>query len=416
VNSIPVELKVNDKRHNQFWEVVGMTSTGEEFKKYLFLPNVGQVRKEIEQSGSYIISIKEHTHSIWQKEWFSRDYKINFLKAMFFHVDVGSSPGRALMLVIEAEKNPRKRIELEPALQVLKRGGTFTDSIDVLGLFDRPIIAILQAGEFSGLNVAISDAITMLQTRKGVIKTLLQAVGILGIDLFVSFSSCVGVHYQVLPMMEKQIPTDASPEKIAHYKDIIESAYFYNGILMWISFVIILLFAVAGIFSASGQKGRDFVSDLLAKMPIFKRMIYDALLADSFMLMGRMLSSGVSLMNCVKILESVAPLKSLVHFWNRIHASLGNGESVSKAFNDRNILVASEKMILESHQDKNQLAKIMLSLSEQRLSMSESGTKAFMKLVSAFALFYVLATVGIALMVLKIQDFGISSSFESMTK
>lgn len=405
-----------EQRHNRFWEVKVKYPGGEEATRFLFLPNARAVRKEIEESGAYILSIKEKVHSAWQREWFSRDYKINFLKSMLFHIDVGSSPGKALMLVIEAEKNPRKRIDLEPALQIIKRGGMFSDAIGSLTLFSRPIIAILQAGEFSGLKTAIADAIVLLQTRKGVIATLLGAISVLAIDLVVCFSTVVSMQFFALPMLEKTAPSGADAAKIEQYQATINQAYVYNGLLLAITVVVIAFFLMLFVLSISSKRGRDIVGDMVARMPLLRTMVFDSLISDSFLLLSRMLSSGVSLTNSVLILASVAPLSSLKKIWESIYDSLSAGESVSKAFSESKVLIEAERMVLEAHQDNSQLVKILTALSEQRRESATYGSKQFQRVAWITALLYVLATVGISFMVLQIQDLGVSASFDTMMR
>lgn len=407
-------VRINGARHqNRFWEVTVMTKAGED-TRYLFLPDVNAVRREVERSGGYVISIVEKRHSAWQKELFSRDYKINFLKAMLFRVEVGSSPGQALMLVIEAEKNPRKRIDLEPALQIIKRGGKFSDAVEALSLFSKPIIAILQAGEYSGLRSALVDAIDLLETRKGIIGTITSAIGILGIDLFFAFTTCISVQWWALPALEKNVPQGATPEKIEQYRASIDQAYFWNGLLTWSSIAILAAMLFALVLMAMSRRVREAGSDQIARMPLIRRMVYDALLSDAFLLMARMMSSGMSLRNATLILGSVAPVKSLKQFWARIYDSLEAGESVAKAFNDKAVLKDAERMVFLAHQDTKQLVKIMATLSEHRKESSVAGSQHFMRVVSVIALGYILAAIGIAVMALKIQDLGLSASFDSL--
>jgi type II secretory pathway component PulF len=408
-------LESLSRRQNRYWKVRVMGSAGP-VTKYLFLPSIESVRREVEQNGAYVLTVHERAHAFWQREYFSPQYKINFLQSLSFHVDVGSSPGQALMLVIDAERNHSKRVEMEPAWQTIQRGGTFADAIDALGLFPRPIIAILQAGELSGLSVAIEDALTLLTNRSGIIAAFVAAVGFLGFDLFTCFSTCVSVQYSVLPAMAKNVPAGATPEKLEQYRQAIEQGFFFNGILLWLSVAFIAAFAGAALLAVSGQRGRDVVSDTMATVPLFRRMIYDALMADNFLLLARMLSSKVRMMNAIRLLENVSPLQSLRVFWRSIHDSISAGASVGKAFSEQKTLLPYEVMILDAHGDEEQLAKIMLSLSTERSKRAKAGTASFIKIVNLITVFYMLAIVGIAIMILKIQDFGISTSFDSMTK
>lgn len=408
------------QRLYHFWEARVMNARRTEQTYYFFLPDEEAVRQEVKllDAGSHVLWIKERHHARWQREIFSRDYKLTFLQTMQYHTDIGASPGTALMRVILNEQNPRKRIDLEPALQIYKSGGTFSEAIEAIDIFDKPIIAMLKAGETSGLDQAIKDAIELLESREGVLVSFLTVLGRVTRDLLLAVVSVFSVQYFWFPHLEKSAPQTGDPLKIAEYNEAIQNGYFYNSILVWIAVVVCSLF-VAGILAmVVSRKARDEVSEAMIKLPVVRSMVYDNLLSDSFLLLSRMVGAKVNipLMNAVLILASVAPISPIRKIWMRINDRLGSGETFPRAIFEQKILRNHETMSLDAYSSNDHLSKILMAMSKDRRKAAEKSTNRFKSVVTYITFAYIGASIMVALMVMRVQDLATAIGFESLMK
>lgn len=417
-NSLHVNPGKGIERIYHFWETRVMTSSRTEVTYYFFLPDHAAVRHEVKRldEGSHVLSIREKRHARWQREYFSREYKKSFLQSMLLHIDVDASPGTALQRVIESERNPRKRIDLEPALQILKGGGTFSDAIEAVDIFDKPIIAMLKAGETSGLKTAVLDSIELLHSREGVLSTFLSVLWRLMRDILLALTSVFGVQFFVFPYLEKSAPQGGDPVKLKQYADAIHDGYFYNGILVWIALVIGTAFLVSLIAMLISKSVRDRASESLIRVPIVRSMILDSLLSDSFLLLSRMLTVDITQINAINILAAVAPMAAVRRLWENIRASIGNGDSFARAIRDQRVLREDETKVLNAYHNNEHLAKILLAMSKNRRIAAEKSTNRF-KAVVTFATFtYIAASIAVVILVMRVQDMGTAIGFETLMK
>lgn len=86
----------------------------------------------------------------------SRSYKQKFLHAIAFNVRSGVSPEKALEQVILGELG-ETRLVLNQALNALRQGFGFVQSLELLNWFDDSTIAVLKAGERSQGRLACSQ-------------------------------------------------------------------------------------------------------------------------------------------------------------------------------------------------------------------------------------------------------------------
>src|SRR5208337_5611410 len=124
-------------------------------------------------------------------------YKIRFLDAIKFHTDVGMSAEQALKIFIEGETHSRKRMEFEPALEVIRGGGTFTDALEHISVFDRVSIAMLRAGEKAAfIKQSIKLVVEHLENKQKIWTTFVGGVGLMSADITSAIMSLFLIQYR----------------------------------------------------------------------------------------------------------------------------------------------------------------------------------------------------------------------------
>lgn len=387
-----------------------------EITRDFFLPDEATVRAEIIESGGHPLSIRRREYKWWQREWIDNQYKLRFLRAIGFHVSAGLSSGKALYVVIEGEEHSGKRLELEPALEVIRRGGTFSDAVRQMRMFDRTIVSLLTAGERTGkLDQAIKSAVAHIETSRGHWKVLTGALGWMAFDLFMAISSVIAVQYQFLPWLEKSGIDSQDPAAIQKFKESIDLAYILNGSLLW--FAVVAILAVVGFtvayFTSKGQL-KEKVENLIIHIPMIKSFIYDGSLSDTFGIVGRMTEGHVSFSDASKIASDATSIPAIKNFWNNACKRLQYGDPIGRAMSST-LLSRSEILEINAHQNASQLSSVFLSIADERRDNAKRGTRKIVVLSVVGSMLYAVASALVALWALWVQNQGLMETFSSIS-
>lgn len=393
------------------------TSMGmKEMQQDFFLPDAKSVREEIANLGGIPLTIKERKPAWYEREYISAKFKRSFLRGMSFHVQSGMSPGRALWIVIEGESDRKKRIELEPALEVLRRGGGFITALKELRMFDRSVIAILSAGERIGaLKEVIESALQHLEEKGKSWKMLTAAVGWLWFDISTSISTVIGVQYGYLPWLESNGIDTKDPKLLAKFKSALDTAYFINGFLLLIA----VLMCFAGVFIAASLvirsgKLEEISSAVVRKLPIIKTFIENTAMAETFGIVGRMLKGRVQFDEAVRVAIESTPVKHVQALWRQALERIMKGDTVDRAFRNP-IMTRSELIEIGAHQNGEQLAAMFMNIAHERGDAAKRGLRQIVVGGVAFVILYTFLAAGAAMWVLWVQNEGLTSSLQGIS-
>jgi len=154
----------------------------------------------------------------WQREYFSPGYKISFLNAVHLRLQAGESVGNAITSVIQAERNAAKQRDMAPALVALEQGESAATAMGQLGFFDATALAILRAGERSGMRDAIQTAAAHLTLRQAWLRQHALVLFILGNELLSAVLTPLLLHLEILPWIRDHISPPATAEALAAYQ------------------------------------------------------------------------------------------------------------------------------------------------------------------------------------------------------
>lgn len=393
------------------------TSMGlKEMSRDFFLPDPKSVREEIANLGGITLSIRERKPAWWEREYISPKYKRSFLRSMSFHVQSGMSPGRALWIVIEGESDRKKRIELEPALEVLRRGGGFITALKELRMFDRSVIAILSAGERIGaLKEVIESALQHLEEKGKSWKMLTAAVGWLWFDISSAVSTVIGVQYGYLPWLETNGVDTKDAKVLAKFHSALQTAYFINGFLILVSVVL----CAAGVFIAASLvvrsgKIEEICSAAIRRMPLIKTFIENTSMAETFGIVGRMLKGRVQFDEAVRVATEATPVKHVQQLWRQALERVMKGDTIDRAFRNP-IMTRSELIEIGAHQNGEQLAAMFLNISQERGEAAKRGLRQIVVGGIVFVILFTFLAAGSAMWVLWVQNEGLTSTLEGIS-
>lgn len=324
-----------------------------------------------------------------------QDYRINFLIALHFGVQSGQSAGAILESLIEAETWPLRE-QLEPALLILKAGASFSEAMAILGIYDMATLAILEAGEQSGtLPQAVEAAVAHLERKGGSDALLKGGMYAIGIDMAVVLSSLIATRFGSLPMTSKQGFKSDDPAMIAAWDRAINIAYIGNDILL----IIVAGLVAAGLWTwwqyrVGTPETRRAIDASLLKVPFLGPALQDSALAASSGVMGHLLRGGVMFLQAAEIAARSVQVSLIRDYWQESIKLVSAGQSVGDVL-ARDPMTQSEKRVLTSQKNQQQLASAFKQISEYRQKQSERNKKKF--IVSGVVFSFLFSGIGIAL-------------------
>ena len=344
----------------------------------------------------------------------TRDYKQQFMLAIYFNTQAGLSAGRALKLVIEAENGPLRQ-RLNYAYLILDGGGSFLEAMAALDFFDQTTLAIMEAGEKTGtLSNAINTAVDYYHARATTMKVLMGTAVFTSVEVAFSILSLIGNRTAVLPAIEKEISENATPEKVASIKRGIGIAYVANDVMLAISLGAVVLAAIAtwGYFNGSPAFRRK-VDDIILRIPAVKDIIIHGAITNSCKVAVSLIRGGVELIASINIAEKASRVPRVTGYWRGAVKRIEDGEDIAAAL-AQSPLENSERTLIRSHTDRNQLARAFEVIAERRSAFATRAARKFQVASFVATLAFTLVAVLIALFVALIQSEGAMTSLNSL--
>lgn len=378
-----------------------------------FCDDCNEVAREVEALGCFLIRARRKRYTWWEKKFVSLDYKVRFLRALMTHIKTGQSSGRALSIVIASEENQSLRKELNPALEVLDRGGDFSQALEYLRIFDRTVISILRGGESVGdIGKAVEAGVRYLRSLREAQHKLLLAIGALGVDLFAAFSSIGFLQYIGLPWLEQNGMKQGSPEKIAEFKAAIANAYLANGGMLWGT--ILICSAIAVILGAGliGSPHYRLLADrALLRVPLLRSLFIHRAIADTFGIVAVMVSGRIAIDKAINTAKHATPVPTVAHYWATVLRRMSNGIMPSTAMKS-DMLMRSEILAIANSPDTNGLASTLLEISTDREQLSNEAADRLIQWAIVIAIFYVVVVFAIGFYVLDVQGSGMDAMMD----
>lgn len=365
-----------------------------------------EVVREVTAKGGVVTKVtRRKGRSSW-RDRINDATRQQMMLTLYFGVQGGLSAGKALEQYILQQEGPiRGRLNL--GLDVLRKGGAFSEAMRSIGVFDEPTLAIIEAGESMGrLKDALQACRQHLEKAAGSNKLIAGAIGATSLDLVVAVTTIIGVRFQMIPSLRAQ-GVQGGPAQKAAFETALDNATLGNDIMIGLTILIIfaVIGAVVAYFSAD-EKVRARVDMALGRVPLLGQMLEHSALASTCAVMGSLLKGGVMFLPACDITLRATRHHDVLAYWRRAKLNVTSGIPVARALS-LSPMSMNEQAILQSHQDSYQLAESFVMISAQRLESAAKVSKKF-----AYALFWITtgyALIGVALTfyVVWIQNQGV---------
>ena len=337
----------------------------------------------------------------WRREYFSPGYKISFLNAIHLRLQAGESVGRGLVAVINAERNPNKRRDMDPALQALEQGESVASAFTRLGFFDTTVLAILRAGERSGMQDAISSAATHLSIKQAWLRQHALVLFILANELLSAAFAPVLLLREVLPWIRQHTLAPTSPEALRIYQRDMAIAQELSVALL----VLTVALLVAGAVSVYRVSRLHQPTRLLM-------FFADGAMAVGFRLAAAMLRAGVTIEAAARDLSTQAPGWSR-RYWDAAHAQLQQAAEPAQALLQGG-LYPDERALLANHANARQLADTLMVLCVDREQRARRGRDLLLVGGTFLTVAYIFMCGGIAVWIYMTYNNTLTGGLESL--
>ncbi len=380
-----------------------------------YLPDMHAVRRHLRSNGFFPLDISEQKPSLI--EWAdvrSSAWQIQLLRALRFQ-GATASAGTALLNIIEGETDARRRLAFLPTRTVLKGGGSFSEALRALRLFDAATMAIITAGERAGdLKGVIQHAIEHTEEKGKQTKVIVTALSWLSFDIVNIVGTVWGAQFGFIPYLKGQGMKTTDPAAIERFNRAIDIATYVNMSLLVIITTLIVGGALfVGVYWFNRHKPDHFTSKILMNTPIMAAYMRNASMKESCKLMQRLLGGKVPLAEALDIiLESVSE-PSCALYWRESKARIMAGSDPSHAL-ARWPLTKGERDQILTIQSVEQLSEVYAAIAEERGLMAKGDQRRLA--ISGIIIMMVLAgaTIMIMIYLLTVQNQSFLDSLKDL--
>lgn len=347
-------------------------------EKILFSSSHEEIRNFVTQEKGVLISIKKRTQRWWEKEVVSYSYKSAFLSSIKFYVDAGMSPTKALKLVIEGENNPNLYVELNVALGIINNGGSFVDALRSMGFLDNVIVSILDSGErSSNMDAAISMSEEYMQGKLDNRKKMISIFSYLFLELGSAYSGFLYLKFEMIPQFLNELLPKVTDEKI---KSSAETSIFWidwmNDFFLYGFAIVFAVICIVMMYFRFFSKGAE---TSISKLPLISKYVEQIEYSISFTLLSFMLKSGMIINNALLICKNAVNSPAVIKGLGNIIKQVENGKKIQDAMTSGEF-ESSEKVVLNSHQNIEQLSVILEAIGKRRKELSKKTYKKITRL------------------------------------
>lgn len=372
------------------------------------LPSVDDVRHEISKKGGYALSIRPHERSplerlLARSTW----WQVQLLRGIQFRA-TSTSPGVALWKIIQAETNPRRQNILAPAREALARGLGVIDALKALNIFDHGTLAILAGSERANKLVeGIPHAIHSITQKRKNMRAIMGTMGWLAFDVFSIVTSLWSGKDMVLGWFRDNPPTD--PEQLEKYTRVVGQLELTWDVLIWLAYGIALFMAWCAFSFWINRGKKDWpTARVVRKIPLIGAYMQDLGFADSMSAAARMLQGNVPINDTLKQSGEASTAPEVVMYWEESLADLNRGVNLGAAL-DRAPLSRNERLEVASLADLDQVATVLLSISEMRAQAAKTKHALIVWLAFFLTGLYLMAAFGSAIYALTVMNMSMDS-------
>lgn len=401
-----------------YFEARTLHNDGQVKSVLVFAQSAMQARQELARSGVTVLSVRQRQDSRLNREIYSANFVIAFFEGLLYRLDVGEGPGMALVQHIRAEPNQKKRSEMQRAVDVLERGGSFPGALAALPFVSKEVAAIAEASDAGGeVRRALGDILDLLKARKKGWALVTGAFAWLSLDLSTVVSAVFGIHFVALPWLRDNPPQVKDPALIEKF----------NTSLAWVSSasltvtvltvaliaasVLITVFALLG-----GKRAKAQAQKAAMLVPVIREVYVHGALASGMLLLSRLSARGVPLQRSLDLLAGSTGVMLVAEYWRSIKTSLNAGLALNEAVGSSSLLQENELSAIRSQRNRSQFSEVLGTIAVARQAQAEGAVKNLVRLAVIVTIGYMVLAMSVGLWMLMLQNESITGSFDQLMK
>jgi len=281
-------------------------------------------------------------------------------------------------MVVEGETGANRGM-LNPALTVLRTGGTFPEAMRSLGFFDSSTLSIIEAGERTGrMKDSLNAAAGHYEKTSNGLKAMFGAVSWTLLDIGFAVSSIIGLRFSLLPTLADTAKTTGETEAEREaFKALVDQAYLVNDVLIG-GTLVLLAFVSLGIYgyAANVRSIRDRAEAVMARVPSLGSALLNTAISTSFTVAASMLKGGVGFLPSASTAAVGADHLEVRDFWATAVNRVETGETIPRSLSSP-LLNSSEAMLIASHTTQRELGEVLERIAERRDGIALAASKSF---------------------------------------
>ncbi len=289
---------------------------------------------------------------------------IFFTRQLSTMFSAGLTIERALYFLVSEEKNKKFKKYLKKIEENIRKGLLLSDALERHpGVFSNLYISLVRAGEVSGqLSQTLEELARYLETIEDTQRKVKSAmyypifiIGFLFVMLVITFTVIIPQFSSVYDSLNAELPL---------YTLVLVNMgdWFQEHILSILFFTFL---GIAGLWLVTlTDTGRLIRDRFIMKLPIFGKLVLQGILSKFCKTMGILLSSGVMVMDTMKLLQKVVENRVFELAIKKAGKEIENGTSISVAFRDTGIFPPIMIQLVSTGEETGEIDNLVLKASD----------------------------------------------------
>jgi len=357
-------------------------------------------------------SVLEHIKTLDLKINLSRRISIRelifFTSQLSLMIEIGTPLNAGLSSIAIQIKNPMFKQAITDILADVEAGTLLSTAMGKYPqIFSDVYVSLVKAGENSGeLKDMLDRSVIVQEKQEKFLETLKKAM------TYPLILCCVSVAV-VIFLLTFVFPRFAV--LFEEIKDILPAStkfllYLSNSMrASWLLAAIVIGISVGGIYTfAKSTKGRLLIDTLKMRLPVLAQIYIRIYLVQMMRTLGFLMGCNVPLMEALQITRGGINNLIFVRFIDQTTRNLEEGRGMSIAFIESAFIPESAKQIVKTGEETQNIAKVMLRLSDYYEGEIDDQMKKFATIIEPALLIVMGVVVGGIVMSLILPIFKLS--------
>ncbi len=315
------------------FEWVGRTPAGEVRKGTLEAPDERTVQIKLSRQKITPLKIKSKEQKglfVFQRKKVKAKELVVFTRQLATMLEAGLSLVQALESLALQQKNPYFRDVLIKIKNSIEEGSPFAEAIHQYPkIFDNFYYYMVQAGEASGnLDATLSRLATYMEKNLALKAKVKKAMIYPAVIVAVTTIVLGIIMIFVIPSFEKMFSDMGQALPLPTLIVIQMSRFVKKYFLVGVGLVITIIFLLKRYYRT--ERGRRHIDQVLLRLPIFGNLFRKVAVARFSRTLGTLISSGVSILDALRIAARTAGNVVVEQAINDIRKSIQEGQSIAE--------------------------------------------------------------------------------------